>query len=139
MVGFALKNHIKQLLEEQGREVIDKGAFELDADDDYPDMALEVARAVSSENATGFLFCRSSAGMVITANKIKNIRAVSAFDEKAVQHAREHNDANILALSADWLTTKVVEELVLLWLSVAFSGEERHQRRINKISRLEQE
>ena len=137
--GFAMKEHIKQFLIQQGYEVEDKGAFTLEPSDDYPDFAIAVSNAVAAvPDSVGVLFCRSAAGMVIAANKINTIRAVTATHKEMVTHARLHNDANVLALSGDWLDNFAAENFVTTFLTTKFSGEERHQQRLNKIATLEQ-
>ena len=134
--GYKLKEDVKKFLSKNDYKFEDMGSS-YDADDDYVDYAEKVARKVVSGNALGVLFCRSAAGMVIAANKIRGARAVAAFDVKSAVHSREHNDANILALSGDWLPAKKAIGILKAWLSAEFSGEERHKRRVEKIKRLE--
>ncbi len=136
--GFGLKENIKEYLQKEGYEVEDVGAASFDPEDDYVDYAVLAAKKVASEKALGVLACRSAAGMVIAANKIKGIRAVAAFDVASAKHSREHNDANVLALSGDWLTKRKAYSILNAWLSADFSNEARHIRRLNKIKRLEQ-
>ena len=117
--GFVLKENIKQFLKEHDLKYEDLGNTILDMDDDYPDYAFAVGERVGKEDAPskkwkdrakGILFCRSSGGMVIAANKVKNIRAVAVYDEKGARHAREHNDANIIALSGDWISDEAAKK-----------------------------
>ncbi len=136
--GFFLKQAIKKYLSEKGYYYKDMGNLEFDKKDDYPVYAFKVAEAVASEKGSkGILLCRSSGGMVIAANKVKGIRAVSAFDAKEARHARQHNNANIIALPGDWLTEKAALEIVEAFLEEAFSGEERHKRRLGLIKDYE--
>jgi len=135
--GYYLKEEIKKFLKKEGYEFEDVGNTRYDVDDDYVDYAEKVARKAANKNALGVLLCRTAAGMVIAANKIKGARAVAAFGIKSAVHAREHNDANILALSGDWLTTKKAVDILKAWLSAEFRREERHIRRVEKIKRLE--
>lgn len=136
--GFEMKDKLKAELKKQGYDVEDKGNTTLDEDDDYVDYAKAVAEEVSkNEDDRGILLCRSAAGMVMAANKIKNVRAVAAFDVKSAKHSREHNNANVLALSGDWLNDKQASEIVNAWLNEPFSNEERHRRRVHKISDME--
>lgn len=135
--GYYLKEEIKKFLKKEGYGFEDVGNTRYDVDDDYVDYAEKVARKVANKNALGVLLCRTAAGMVIAANKIKGARAVAAFGIKSAVHSREHNDANILALSGDWLTTKKAIDILKAWLSAEFSREERHIRRLEKIKRLE--
>lgn len=152
--GFELKEKIKKLLDNLYKKNIDKekynyidlGNFIYDSNDDYPDFAFKVAKIVSKKDnpklkwdkrAKGILFCRSSGGMIIAANKFKNIRAVSVFDVKSAKHSRLHNDANIIAISGDWTSFNDTKKIILAWLNTEFSNEDRHIRRLNKIMNFE--
>lgn len=136
--GFELKEKIKTWLTEWGYEFEDLGNTINDPEDDYPDFAFKVAEAVSKNpESRGVLACRSAAGMVMAANKIKRIRAVAAFDVTSAKHSREHNDANVLGLSGDWMDEETAQEILRVFLETPFSGEERHQRRIEKIKKYE--
>lgn len=136
--GFALKEKIKQWLDEWGVEYKDLGAHELDPGDDYPDYAIRVAKHVAQDpDNRGILLCRSGGGMVIAANKIKGARAVEVFNERSAQHAREHNDANIMTLSGDWIEDEHASRALQVFLETEFSGEERHKRRLHKIQEIE--
>jgi len=138
--GFALKDELKIWLAEWGMAFTDLGAATLDPEDDYPDFAFAVAQAVNQQPAEhkGILACRSAAGVIIAANKVKGVRAVAPTTELAAQHSREHNDTNVLGLSGDWLTPEAAKAVVHTWLQTPFSGEARHQRRLDKISQFEQ-
>lgn len=136
--GFKLKNKIKLWLEEQNYQVEDMGAAVLDPKDDYPVYAIEVARQVVKDGqARGLLFCRSGAGMAIAANKIKGIRAAEAWDERSAKHARQHNKANVLSLGADWMNFNQAKKIIKVFFETEFSQADRHQKRIELISQLE--
>lgn len=136
--GFELKEKIKGWLTEWGYEIEDLGNTVIDENDDYPDFAFKVAESVAKNpESRGILACRSAAGMVIATNKIKRIRAVAAFDVVSAKHSREHNNANVLALSGDWMDETTAREIVRVWLETPFSKEERHQRRLDKIRKYE--
>ena len=142
--GFELKESMKKFLQEEGYEVEDAGNAKFDKDDDYVDFAEKVAGKVGGEGSEtgqrkvmGVLMCRSAAGMVIAANKVKGVRAVAAFDVKSARHSREHNDANVLALSGDWLSEEKAKEVLREWLETPYSNAERHTRRLRKILALE--
>lgn len=138
--GFQLKEEIKRWLLERGYQVKDLGANQLDPDDDYPLFAAKVARAVNHDNqAVGILFCRSGGGMTITANKLKGIRAVDVMNEVGAKHAKEHNNANIIALAADWISLDQAKKIVDTFLSTSFAYVTRHLRRIQQIAQIEQE
>lgn len=116
----------------------DLGATQLDPEDDYPDYAFAVAQAVGATNHQGIVACRSAAGVVIAANKVRGVRAVAPLTEEAAQHSREHNDANVLGLSGDWLDDAAAKLIVQRWLTTPFSKADRHQRRLDKITAFEQ-
>ena len=140
--GFQFKESLKSWLQDREHEVVDCGAYELDPTDDYPIIAEAVSRAVVAEEQTrqslvGILICRSGGGMVIAANKIAGIRAVEVFNEVSAQHAKEHNNANVISLSADWFDLDQVKKTIQAFLVANFTHEERHQRRLQQISNLE--
>ena len=137
--GFEVKNHLVSLLTEQEIEVIDLGPDQLDPDDDYNDyavkVALEVQKAASEggAEARGILVCGSAHGVAIQANRFKGVRAIAAYDTELARIGREHNDANVLCLSADFIESSDIDNIVNIFLNTAFSGEERHIRRIKKL------
>lgn len=134
--GFERKEQLKAWLTELGYQVIDKGAFQLDPTDDYPDFAFEVAHQVVADfTSRGVLLCRSGGGMAITANRVAGIRAVEGYSEDSVQHGRQDNDANILTLASDWLSLDQMKRFIQIFLETPFSHQERHQRRIHKLER----
>ncbi|MCX8008572.1 MAG: RpiB/LacA/LacB family sugar-phosphate isomerase [Patescibacteria group bacterium] len=135
--GFELKERIKEWLSTWGEQYEDCGAVTFDPNDDYPKYAFAVAEKVSWENRKGILVCRSSGGVVIAANKVQGIRAVACWDELSARHAREHNDANIIALAGDWINEDTAKKIVHVFLSTPFSNEDRHVRRINQITEYE--
>jgi ribose 5-phosphate isomerase B len=133
--GYELKEYIKQILAGQ-HEVTDLGTNGPDSVD-YPDYAIKVARLVS-EGAVerGILTCGTGVGMSITANKVRGIRAALAYGLYGAQQSRRHLDANILVLGAQITGRGLAAEIVRIWLDTPFEGG-RHQRRIDKIARLE--
>lgn len=136
--GYELKEEIKRFLQEEGYEVVDRGAFEYDKDDDYPDFCSAAAKKVAENPGSfGFVFGKSGAGEAIVANKVKGVRAVLAVNEENVRLSREHNDANVLSLGSIFYDTETAKRLAKLFLETPFSGEERHQRRIDKIKQIE--
>ena len=137
--GLELKEQIKQWLDEWQMPYEDLGPHEMDPEDDYPDYAFPVSEKVAEDPDTnkGILACRSAAGVIIAANKVTNVRAVSAFNTESAKHSREHNNANVLGLSGDWMTPEQAKEVLQAWLGTDFPSEERHARRINKITDYE--
>lgn len=137
--GYNLKEELKPWLEEKGLTVEDLGAFDLNPQDDYPDFVLPLAQKVASnQNSKGIILGRSGNGEAIAANKVKSVRAVLCFNEKMAQMAREHNDANIISLGADYLEPEKMKLIVQVFLETPFPGEERHLRRLQKIRDFEE-
>ncbi|MBI2145125.1 RpiB/LacA/LacB family sugar-phosphate isomerase [Candidatus Woesearchaeota archaeon] len=138
--GFRLKEELKPFLEGLGYSVEDVGTNSEEGCD-YPDYAFKVAEAVGKgdgalaqfPNVFGILVCRSAAGMMIAANKVKGVRAVAALDDTAAKHSREHNAANVLGLSGDWTSLDDAKVIARTWLETPFSMEDRHVRRLQKI------
>ena len=140
--GYELKEKIKQWLSDWGYEYEDMGAGEYNKDDDYPDFAKAVATSVvlslsKGENSRGILVCGSGNGMVIAANKIKGVRAGTATSVEQARASVNDEDLNVLALSVDYTDETTNKEIVKTYLEAKFSGDERHVRRIKKISQLE--
>ena len=138
--GFELKGKLVPFLKDLGHEVVDKGGFELNKDDDYPDFIKPVAEAVAEEKGSfGIILGGSGEGEEMSANKIEGIRAAEYYGGNLdiVKLAREHNGANILSLGARFITEDEAKEAVKIFLETKFSGDERHIRRINKIEPTE--
>ena len=132
--GFSLKECLKNELIKPGYIVEDCGAFTLDPADDYPLYAQVVAKKVLSNPASfGVLLCRSGAGMEIAANRFEGIRAVECRDADEAIHARQHNDANILVMSADGIRQELARDIAQIFLSTPFTQAPRHVRRIQEI------
>src|SRR6266404_1953702 len=136
--GYTQKEALKPLLRELGLEFEDLGTVS-EASVDYPDYAAKVARAVANgEVDQGLLVCSSGTGMAISANKVPGVRAAVAWSEQTARLARQHNDANVLALGAHTTPSADIPNIVKTWFETPFEGG-RHSERVNKISRLEQE
>ena len=135
-VGNELKRAIVPLLEEMGLEYRDYGAFG-DESSDYPLYGYKAARAVASgECALALLFCGTGVGISITANKVRGVRCVNCTEPYSALLARQHNDANALALGSRVLGPELAMRIVDLFLSTEFLGG-RHARRVAKITELE--
>ena len=131
--GFLMKNKLRQWLDAAGYVSADLGPHSLDPNDDYPDFAHAVASKVSSGRADfGVLICRSSIGMAITANRYHGVRAAQVADETEIRLSRQHNNANVLALSGDHLDVPTAQRWLQIWLNTPFDGG-RHARRVEKI------
>jgi len=139
--GFELKEKIKEWLSAQGKEFEDLGNTVYDKDDDYPDFAVQVARRVAEDpqGNRGILFCGSGVGVDVVANKINGVRSALVWsdDEDLVKQSREHDGSNVLSLPTDHLSENQAKNIVKIWLETPSPTEERHLRRIGKISNLE--
>jgi len=139
-VGYAMKKELIDYLIDSDFDVVDKGAFEFQPQDDYPDFISEVAKEISKEskNSKGIILGGSGQGEAITANRFKNVRAVVYYggDLDIIKLSREHNDANILSLGARFISVDLAKSAVDLWLDTKFSEDERHVRRIKKIDKI---
>lgn len=136
--GYELKEEITKYLREVGIEYNDFGTYSKDRVD-YPNIAKVVSKAVQDKNCDrGILICRSGYGMSMVANKFKGIRSAPCFCEEAAKFSRMHNDCNILALGADYVTTSEAIKIVRIWLATEFEGG-RHAERLALISDIENE
>jgi ribose 5-phosphate isomerase B len=136
--GYQLKEKIARFLFEKGYSFEDMGALSFNPDDDYPVFAEKVASMVASEPENkGILICGSGVGVSIVANKFDNIRAGLGISEKQVESSRKDDDINILALAADFTNETEALKMVLAFLETRFSGEEKHKRRLEDITRIE--
>src|SRR5688572_7453485 len=130
--GYAEKERLKPLLQDLGLEVDDLGTTSEDSVD-YPDYAHKVANEVAEGRADqGLLVCGSGTGMAITANKVAGVRAAVAWSEETARLARQHNDANVLAIGARTTPPGQIPAIVRAWFSTSFEGG-RHAARVGKI------
>jgi ribose 5-phosphate isomerase B len=136
--GYEEKEHLKSTLGELGIDFEDLGTVSTDSVD-YPDYARKVAEAVANHEVdSGLLVCGSGTGMAIAANKVPGVRAAVAWNEEIARLAREHNDANVLSLAARYTSPEENDKIVRAWFGAHFDGG-RHQKRVDKISEIEQE
>ncbi|MDB4890323.1 MAG: sugar-phosphate isomerase, RpiB/LacA/LacB family [Gemmatimonadetes bacterium] len=136
--GWALRDRVFAELAALGHELVDVGSPEIVPGDDYPDVAVVVARAVTSGRAErGVLVCGSGVGAAIAANKVIGIRACMCHDSFSARQGVEDDDMNVLCLGARVIGEELAAELVKDFLSATFSGAERHRRRVEKIAALE--
>jgi ribose 5-phosphate isomerase B len=130
--GFKLKEQLKQHLDKQGIKVYDKGCYSEESID-YPDFGHPVADMVEQNNdVVGILICGSGNGINMTANKHQGIRSALCWTPEIASLARQHNDANILALPARFISTELAMEMVDVFLNTTFEGG-RHAHRTAKI------
>ena len=132
-----LKNKLVSYLEGKGNEVKDFGTY-TNASCDYPEFAAAAAKAVASgECEKGIVLCTTGIGVSISANKVDGIRCALLSDVWSAKMTRLHNDTNMMALGAGVVGENLALEIADTWLSTEFSGDERHQRRIDKVMALE--
>ena len=135
--GYAAKEKMGLLLNEQGHDVVDMGTNSARSCD-YTDIAYGASVAVADGRVeTAVLLCGSGIGMSISANKVDGVRAALCSDELTAQMARRHNDANVLCLAADLLGEELMRRIIEVWLESEFEAG-RHSRRVEKIAMIEQ-
>ena len=136
--GYEEKEHLKPLLDELGIQYEDLGTVSPESVD-YPDYARKVGEEVASGKVDqGLLVCGSGTGMAIAANKVAGVRAAVAWNEETARLAREHNDANVLAIGARITPSQDIPKILRAWYQAKFDGG-RHSRRVEKIKEIEQE
>ncbi len=131
--GFELKNYLTKELTAKGFNVEDLGFKTYDPEDDYPDLTLKLSLATHESTIPTIVICRNGVGVSILANRIKGVRCALSFNPDHAKSARRDDDANFLALPADYITKETALETALAFLETPFSNEERHIRRIGKI------
>jgi len=137
--GYPLKATILDVIRAAGHEAIDVGAYELDHQDDYPDFAIRVGRAVQAGEAErGIILCGSGVGAAVAANKLRGVRAGLCHDTYSAHQSVEHDHVNVLALGARVIGSALAVEIVQAFLGAGFTGEERHVRRLSKVQALEE-
>ena len=138
--GFQLKEALKKFFAEQGIAMEDCGALAYDPKDDYTDFAITASSKVAENPSEhkGIFVCGSGQGMNIVANKFRGIRAALCWDDEEARKSRNDDDSNVLVLAADEFDEERICEIVAIWLDTAFSGEERHARRVKEISDIEE-
>jgi len=137
--GFELKEHLKTYLGGLHFEVVDLGADKLEEGDDYPDFVVPVAKKVAENYGNrAIILGGSGQGEAMAANKISGVRAAVYYGgpEEILKLSREHNDANILSLGARFISKEEAEKAVRVWLGTAFSKDDRHIRRIDKMNNI---
>ncbi len=136
--GFDFMQELIPLLAERGYSVINRGGTSRTPGDDYPDYAQLVARELQSGNAErGILVCGSGVGVAVAANKFRGIRAGICHDHYSAHQCVEHDDVNVLCLGQRIIGIEVAQEAVFAFLEARFSNEERHVRRLAKITAFE--
>ncbi|GGM48592.1 ribose-5-phosphate isomerase [Micromonospora sonchi] len=136
--GFELKVHLANHLAKQGYEVVDVGPHAYDPDDDYPAFCLHAGtQVVADAGSLGVVIGGSGNGEQIAANKVAGVRAALAWSVETAQLARQHNDANVVAVGARQHTLDEATAIVEAFLTTGFSGSDRHARRIGQVAEYE--
>ena len=136
--GFESKQKLIGFLAEKGYEIEDCGAYELVEGDDFNDPAIAVAKGVREDSGSmGILICDSAHGVTIQANRFKGIRAAHCDNGESATLAREHDDANVLCLSAHFMDEAKMQEIATAFLDTQFESLERRVRRINRLDERE--
>ncbi|MGC4759942.1 ribose-5-phosphate isomerase [Micromonospora trifolii] len=136
--GFELKVHLANHLAMQGYDVVDVGPHSYDPDDDYPTFCLHTGdQVVADETGLAVVIGGSGNGEQIAANKVAGVRAALAWSVETAQLARQHNDANVVAIGARQHTLDEATGIVEAFLNTPFSGNERHARRITQVAEYE--
>ena len=136
--GFELKGRLVQHLRDLGHDPVDCGPPGYDAEDDYPPYVILAATRVAAEpGSAGIVLGGSGNGEAIAANKVRGVRCALAFSDDTARLAREHNDANVLSLGARMYDEATALRFAEIFLGTAFSGDERHVRRLAQVSGYE--
>ncbi|MEM6334111.1 MAG: ribose 5-phosphate isomerase B [Planctomycetota bacterium] len=136
--GFAHKAELVELIQQLGHEVVDLGAHEYDAADDYPDFARYIGQAIQHGQAQrGVLLCGSGVGASVAANKVAGVRAAVCHDAYSAAQGVEHDDMNVLCLGARIVGIALAKALVTAFLTAQYDGGERFQRRLEKVIAME--
>jgi len=140
--GLELKDHLLNWLADHGYEAVDHGPFVYDAVDDYPVFCLRAAEGVAGDRAEGLdslgvVIGGSGNGEQIAANKVQGVRAALVWSEETAVLAREHNDATVVSVGGRMHTVEEMTRFVEVFLTTAFTGEERHVRRIAQLTSYE--
>ncbi len=136
--GFEMKTMIAEHLKKLGHEVVDAGAYEFDALDDFPDFSEAVAARVADDRAErGVLICGSGVGASVAANKVRGIRAGLCHDTYSAHQGVEHDDMNVVCIGSRIIGEELAKEIVSAFLSAEFIDEEKYVRRLNKVLAIE--
>ena len=136
--GFEKKQKLLEFLTGRNDEVVDCGAFEYNEGDDFNDPAIAVAQQVrDNRGALGILICDSAHGVTMQANRFKGVRAAHCDSAESAKLAREHDDANVLCLSAHFMDVGMMQEIATVFLDTSFENLERRVRRINRLDERE--
>lgn len=137
--GYPLNERVIAELRGAGHEIEDFGTHDGSQSDDYPDYAVKVGEAVRAAGGAecGIIICGSGVGACVAANKLRGVRAALCGDTYSAHQSREHDDCNVLCLGARIVGVELAMEIVRAFVNARFTGEERHQRRLDKVNAIE--
>lgn len=133
--GFELKEKMKRWLKSKGWEFTDLGNDKLDAEDDFPDFAVKVAKKIKKGDF-GILFCGSGVGMDLVANRFPNVRCGLGFTPQQIRIAKRDDNINCLSVASDFTTEEEARPMVEMLIETNFSGSEKYLRRLDKIEKI---
>lgn len=133
--GFELKEKIKRWLKSKGWEFTDLGNDKLDAEDDFPDFAIKVAKKIKKGDF-GILFCGSGVGMDLVANRFPNVRCGLGFTSQQIRIAKRDDNINCLSVAADFTTEEEARPMIEMLIETNFSGSDKYLRRLSKIEKI---
>lgn len=136
--GFELKEELKKWLTEESYEVEDVGDHVFDPEDDYVDFALKVAEFIegAEEHDRGILLCGSGHGVEMVANRFRHVKAILAFNDEVTVQGRQHEDANVLVIPADWIDSESAKNRVRLFLETEKNTDDKYVRRRARVANL---
>ena len=138
--GFEAKRALTVLLDQKGYKIDDIGPSEYNKEDDYPDFVIPAMKRVQNNpSSLGIIMCKNGVGVSMLANKYKGIRAALCFHRKQAETARTDDNANVLALPIDFLSDENIWDIVDTFLKTKFSNLDRHTRRLEKVSLVEED
>ena len=138
--GFEAKRALTVLLDQKGYKIDDIGPSEYNKEDDYPDFVIPAMKRVQNNpSSLGIIMCKNGVGVSMLANKYKGIRAALCFHKKQAETARTDDNANVLALPIDFLSDEDIWDIVDTFLKTKFSNLDRHTRRLEKVSLVEED
>lgn len=136
--GFTLKEDMAKYVRDAGHEVVDYGAYQYDAQDDFPDFIIPLSQAVGrGEVERGIAICGSGVGACIAANKVKNVRAALLTETYSARQGVEHDDMNMICLGGRVIGIELTKAIIDAFLDASYSGKDRHRRRMDKVAALE--
>lgn len=135
--GFEYKKQLSVYLQQEGHQIVDCGNSELDAGDDYPDFVAKLAQKMLIDpESLGIVLCRNGVGVSIAANRYRHLRCCLGLNELQAKSARHDDNANVLAIAADYFDLEEIKKMASVFLDTPFGNLERYNRRLAKVDQL---